>query len=123
MENLIIQETYNSPIVSFNYQTGILSLSGRAHPENADATFTPIIEWVEAYSESPRLKTTLEINLEYFNSSALKSILKLMADLVSAKNKSELKIIWHYYDDDSLEVAEDIEVLLEIKMDLIPEID
>ncbi len=116
MENLVIERTYNSPEIVFNYNKGELSIKGRAHPENAESTFLPIIEWIENYSENPQPQTLFEIDLEYFNSTASKTLLKLFSDLIEAQKKTNLTIKWHYYDKDSLEIAEDFESLLGLEM-------
>lgn len=91
-------------------------MSGRAHPENAESTFFPIIEWVEEYVKNPNSETTLVVDLEYFNSSASKSLLKIFSDLTEAQDKTKLTIKWVYYDEDSLEIAEDFENILEFKI-------
>jgi hypothetical protein len=112
MENLVITQKYNSPFVNFDAQSGILKIEGRAHPENADNFFYPIFDWIDKYLKEPCNITKFYINLEYFNSVVSKSILKLLADLLDIKDKTKLEIIWYYYDDDSLEVADDFQVIL-----------
>ena len=119
MENIKLQKGYNVPFISFDAKTGELKMAGRAHPENAESTFNPLIEWVEKYTESPAPDTTFEIDLEYFNSSASKTLYKIFSDLIEISDRTNLTVKWHYYDEDSLEVANDYETILGFKMVLI----
>ena len=75
--------------------------------------------WVEKYTESPAPDTTFEIDLEYFNSSASKTLYKIFSDLIEISDRTNLTVKWHYYDEDSLEVANDYETILGFKMVLI----
>jgi SiaC family regulatory phosphoprotein len=123
MKSLIINKKYNSPDISFISKTGELKMSGRAHPENAESTFYPIIEWIEEYVKTPNSETNFTVDLEYFNSSASKSLLKIFSDLTESQDKTKLTIKWVYYDEDSLEVAEDFQSILEFDMEKISAMD
>ena len=119
MDNLVITQRYNSPFVSFNSQNGDLRIEGRAHPENAENFFAPLFDWVDEYLKNPHEFTKFYINLEYFNSVASKSILKMLSDIIDIIDKTKMEIIWYYYDDDSLEVAEDFQVILGTKFTVV----
>ena len=98
MENLKHEGSSKTPEVDFN-SSGELLLKGRSIPENSIEFYKPLIEWLEAYAESPSSKTVLSVQLEYFNTSSSKCILDVFKKL-EAVSGSEISIKWHYEEDD-----------------------
>jgi hypothetical protein len=101
MELEIIQDqSKNSPGISYNPDKGTLKIIGRSIPENPEAVYKPLREWVtKFFSFSDKLR--IEINLEYINSGSSKhllEILKLLRDYCESGKK--LNIVWLYEEDD-----------------------
>jgi len=113
MDNLFIKAKYNTPEIDFDAQSGNLKISGRSHPENADFEFDSIFEWINRYLKAPKNETVLVIDLEYFNSTSSKILIYLLEIILSAKDKTNLTVKWYYYDEDSYEIAQDFEELIE----------
>lgn len=100
MENLIIDSTNSTPAVLFNVEKGILMLSGKSLPENANRFFDPIEmaldEYIAKYSNS-LLMITCEF--EYINTSSSKALYNLLLKATKAL-KNNVSVIWGYEEED-----------------------
>jgi len=113
MKNLYIKPGYNFPEIKIDSELGTINISGRAHPENIDILLDPLTEWLEEYKLSPATKTTVDIKLDYFNTTASKVLIFFLSKLSSVDN-TKMSIIWYYYDDDTLETLKDFKSLLKV---------
>ncbi len=117
MNNLLIVSTKKTPEVSFNVD-GRLKISGRSIPEDPTKFYDQLFEWIYFYCQEPSDITTLDIELEYFNSGSSKAILHILRALVDiAKNGKRLSVNWYYEegDDDIMERGEYYESILDFK--------
>lgn len=64
MDVLIIKGSHETPEVLFNKETGEFSISGKSLPEDVKEFYTPIISWVNQYSESPNPETILKVKMD-----------------------------------------------------------
>lgn len=122
MNNLVLEGTRRSPSVDFNHQSGVLKLLGRSIPENAIEFYKPLNEWLDAYASAPRPKTTLIVQLEYFNTSSSKCILDLFKRLEQLRDVgNEVEVLWHYEqdDEDMLEAGEDYQGIIKLPFRMI----
>lgn len=121
MNNLLIESTKKTPEVRF-YSDGRLKISGRSIPEDPTLFYDQLFEWMYHYCQEPRDITTLDIELEYFNSGSSKAILHILRALVDISRKSmKLTINWYYEegDDDIMERGEYYESILGFKFNFI----
>ena len=98
----IISPTRNTPEVILNPK-GIIKLTGRLIPENAEDFFKPIEEWINEYFKNPAEITSVEIRLEYINSAGTKYLLDLIHKITHfhlKKNNNKFMINWYYNDED-----------------------
>ncbi len=126
MESISIEGTPKTPTVNFNAETGIIEIKGRSIPENSIEFYRPLVEWLEDYSKGPQKLTTVNIQLEYFNTSSSKCILDVFKKLESIKKaKNEVVINWYYEEDDEdmLEAGEDYESIIRIPFKMIEVVD
>lgn len=102
MENLVVEETINTPLVNFNKDKGVLLLEGKAIPENPGEFFNPLFAWVEEYFGGTPLKhSLLKIKLEYINSGSSKFILEFFRLIKKYYERgNDLKVKWYYEEDD-----------------------
>ncbi|MBN1951625.1 MAG: DUF1987 domain-containing protein [Bacteroidales bacterium] len=117
MNNLVIESTKKTPEVSFSID-GRLKISGRSIPEDATLFYDQLFEWIFFYCQEPAESTTLDIELEYFNSGSSKAILHILRALVDISKKGRrLTVNWYYEegDDDIMERGEYYESILEYK--------
>jgi hypothetical protein len=103
MENLLIDATKKTPLISFDINTGIFRIKGRSVPENTYEFYDPILVWMSEYSKNPNPTVILKIELDYFNTSSSKFLLELLKKIKNIKNinaNCQLKIEWYYDDGD-----------------------
>jgi hypothetical protein len=121
MNNLLIESTKKTPEVSMTTD-GRLKISGRSIPEDPTKFYDQLFEWIYFYCLEPSEVTTLDIELEYFNSGSSKAILHILRALVDISKKGKkLSINWYYEegDDDIIERGEYYESILETKFNFI----
>ena len=121
MDNLLIESTKKTPDVAFNVD-GRMRISGRSIPEDASRFYDELFDWVNVYCQSPPESTTIDIELEYFNSGSSKALLHILRALTEiVKKGNKLTINWYYEegDDDIMERGEYYESILEIKFNFI----
>jgi len=126
MDSISIEGTPKTPTVSLDAGTGIVEIKGRSIPENSIEFYRPIVEWLEDYSSGPQKLTTVNIQLEYFNTSSSKCILDVFKKLESIKKaRNEVVINWYYEEDDEdmLEAGEDYESIIRIPFKMIEIVD
>src|SRR6056297_658289 len=122
MESISIEGTPKTPAVSFNAETGVIEIKGRSIPENSIEFYRPLVEWLEDYSKNPQKLTTVNIQLEYFNTSSSKCILDVFKKLESIKKaRNDVIINWYYEEDDEdmLEAGEDYESIIRVSFKMI----
>jgi hypothetical protein len=122
MDNLLIASTKKTPEVIFTTD-GRLKISGRSIPEDPAKFYDELFEWVYFYCQEPGETTTVDIELEYFNSGSSKALLHILRALVDVNKKDgkKLSINWYYEegDDDIMERGEYYESILDIKFNFI----
>lgn len=98
----VISRSHNTPEVILERQ-GLIKMTGRLIPENAEEFFAPIEAWVNEYFCNPAEITTIEINLEYINSTGLKYLFYLIHKIINIRlenDTSRFKITWYCRDED-----------------------
>jgi hypothetical protein len=89
MDSISIEGTPKTPTVGLDARTGIVEIKGRSIPENSIEFYRPIVEWLEDYSKDPQKLTTVNIQLEYFNTSSSKCILDVFKKLEGIKKSQK----------------------------------
>lgn len=109
MENYFVEGSKKTPVINLN-TGGKIHIGGRSIHEDPDKFFKPIVNWINEYCMNPPLgTTTVDIELEYFNSGSAKFILTILQTLTkNIEPDHKLTINWHYEegDDDILERGE-----------------
>ncbi len=99
MKNLhlnIHPELIYYPIVDFNYQTGILEISGESYMEETYNCYEAVISWIREYLAEKK-SVTFNIKLTYFNTSSSRFILEIIDILKSYKDKKgNVAVNWFY---------------------------
>lgn len=122
MGKISIEGTSKTPTVLFDSDQGVMELKGRSIPENSIEFYKPITESLEAYSQAPKTSTSVEIQLEYFNTSSSKCILDLFKKLEAIhKAGNAVSIKWYYEEDDEdmLEAGEDYQAIIKVPFTMI----
>jgi len=94
---LIIPATKSTPNINFDNNTGIFTISGRSLPEDVIKFYKPVKEWVDIYVQNPNENTKIILDLNYFNSSTARLLVKIIIEFenISKKGKN-VKVIWKY---------------------------
>lgn len=120
--DLDLPGTDKTPAVRLKQSEGVLEIIGCSIPENADRFFSPIQDRVERYSSAPHSRTTITIQLSYFNSSSSKYLLDLLKRLddLHASGRSQVVLNWQFApgDLDMKEAGEDYRSLVEFPVKL-----
>ncbi len=115
MDNLSIEATKSTPSIFFDAKNNLLEMTGESYPENPVAFYSPILEWLKSYLEQLKQPATLDMTLEYLNTSSSKTMMRILDIIEKAfKEGKEITINWHY--DKENEAAQ--ECGLEFKEDL-----
>lgn len=113
MKNLYLKSDYNQPEIKIESDLGLVSISGRAHPENIEPMLNPLKEWLIYYKDTPAPITTVTIKLDYFNTTASKVFIYFLTKLSEIENTT-VNVEWYYFDLDTLEIIKDLESLLKL---------
>ena len=112
MENIYIEGSHTNffiPTVDFNAETGRCTLSGESFLEDTIEFYDPLVQWLEGFTTEIKKPVIFEIKLTYFNTSTSRSILDLLNILKDyEEDGGDITINWHY-DEDDIDMEEDIE--------------
>ncbi len=122
--SLIIEPKTNSFGIYFDTKTGNMKIYGTSSCVDTSAFFNPILAWLERYKQYPNRSILIDINIEYFNTIACKYILDILEVFDGIKKSgltSSVIINWYCKEEDleMMEAYQDIENILELKMNLI----
>jgi hypothetical protein len=121
MEELRISPTKNTPEIILNPE-GIIRIKGRSIHENVTEFFEPVEDWISEYITVPADITSVDMNLEYFNSASAKVFIHILQKVtyVTLKHK---KFVFNWYyeegDDDILERGEYFASVLDVRINFI----
>lgn len=105
MEFLTIEGTHKTPGITADAKQGVIEIRGRSHPENTAEFYRPLMDWADEYVTSPLEKTTINIELEYFNTSTSKVLLNILRKFEAIENSGEnVTVNWYYEDEDEDEL-------------------
>jgi len=98
MKTLTVEASKYTPAIELNAEVNILSIKGKSYPENTFDFYAPVIAWLQEYFEQAGLgKTTLNMDIIYFNSSSSKLFFDLFDLLEEAQTDGkEITVNWYY---------------------------
>lgn len=103
IKRIFIEGTIKTPQIDFDPLSGDLILSGRSFPENAAKVYEPLQEWIIEYIKSPQSNTNIHLKLEYFNSSSLIWIVKMIKFLSKIDKEGSSLFINLYFDNEDFD--------------------
>ena len=122
MGNLHLEGSAKTPEVFFDSLSGILLLRGRSIPENSIEFYKPLNDWIDVYSQEANENTSIDIKLEYFNTSSSKCILDLFKKLERLNNgTTKVSVNWYFEvdDEDMAEAGEDYQAIIKLPFSMI----
>jgi SiaC family regulatory phosphoprotein len=122
MGNINIPATDKSPEVVLHAE-GLISIKGKAIPDNAFQFFAPVLDWVSNYCDHPSANTKVELALEYYNTSSSKVLISILKSLDHLhKNEiSKIEVSWFFEtdDDDMEESGQDFQRMVSMPISLV----
>jgi SiaC family regulatory phosphoprotein len=123
VDSYIAEQSIRTPYINFNPATGVFEMKGKSIPENSILFYKNMFEWLSNYMEHPAPKTTLSIQMDYFNTSSSKSVVDLFKKLESLhkSGKGEVEIVWLHNeeDEDMQEAGEDYKSIIKVPFQII----
>lgn len=122
METITIEESSKTPYIFMDPEKGVIEIKGRSIPENSVEFYKPLTDMLTEYSEQEMRKTSVKIQLEYFNTSSSKCILDIFKRLEVMYRKGwTIEIFWYYDEDDEdmYESGEDYQSILTCPISLV----
>ena len=105
MESLKLGATQYTPEINLD-PSGTISMVGKSYPENTFEFYKPVMEWMENYFDGNAAgKTTVNMEIIYFNSSSSKLFFDLFDMLDENKDDHEIEVNWIF--DEENESAEE----------------
>ncbi len=96
MNMLQKEATRYTPSILMDESQGLIEIRGKSYPENSFEFYQPVMEWLENYLKSPQPKTTMNMEIIYFNSSSSKLFFDLFDLLEESKDHTDITINWIY---------------------------
>ena len=106
MENLTIEGTQSTPVISADAQAGKVCMRGDSYPENSYELFSPVMNWIETYLAQRQEPLALELGLLYLNTSSVKAMMDIFDMLEEAHGRGRAVTVNWYYDEQNERVAE-----------------
>jgi len=122
MRKLNILSTDDSPEIIFDKENGLFEISGKSLPEDVNAFYAPVLDWLEQYSSSPLPETVINIKFNYFNTASSKKILDILLILEEIYKKGQQVLVkWFYpgYDEDMKEAGEEYSEIIDLPFEFI----
>jgi SiaC family regulatory phosphoprotein len=119
MEKLFYDTTPSTPKVLLDFDKGLIEIRGKSIPENAIKFFTPIINWVKEYENTPKDYTKVILQIDYFNTSSSKCIMQILKTIERVSMHYKVDIDWIYRDEDMYDIGEDYQLLIKIPFNMI----
>jgi hypothetical protein len=118
MNNKIsIAATDSTPALEFDMQQGTLSLTGKSIPQDPTLFYGPLLKQLDEYIANPAAETTVNINLQYFNTPSAKYLQDIFQKLeVLTENSKSVFVNWHYETDDTdmLQAGKDYQGIIKL---------
>lgn len=115
------------PYFKIDEETGKIYLKGRSVMENVNEYYKNVMFHIEQYLSNPVENITLEINLEYFNTTSSKYILDVFKvfEKFKEKNNKSVEVNWYFEEDDEdiMDAGLDYESIVRLKFNHIPKMD
>jgi len=110
MDILKIDKRIDSPMVLADGQSGYFEVNGKSLPEDAVEFYKPLENYVQEYVKSPQQKTTINLKLEYLNTSSSKKLLDIIGYFEALPSQGyEVELNWYHRDEDQDMIDEGVE--------------
>lgn len=114
---LHIDRTETSPQIDLDLERGIFELTGRSLPANSEQFYSRVYRWLDEYIRAPRPSTTVNMKLDYLDTSSSKHLYNIFDRLNAVCERGNLvQVNWHYEtgDEEMAETGKDYKDLFQL---------
>lgn len=117
-----IGRTETSPEVEVDMEHGVIDITGRSLPMNCGQFYERVYRWLEEYLKEPQPQTTVNMRLDYLDTSSSKHFYQIFERLSTANGDGHrVQVNWHYEigDEEMAEAGKDYQSFFSLDFQLI----
>ncbi len=117
-----IDRTDTSPQVVLDLDHGLMEIVGRSLPPNSEQFYSRVHRWLEEYLRQPRMETTVNMRLDYLDTSSSKHLYNIFRRLDDVNDESRhVQVNWHYEtgDEEMAETGKDYQSFFKLDFEFI----
>ncbi|MCB0773239.1 MAG: SiaC family regulatory phosphoprotein [Flavobacteriales bacterium] len=122
IKHMHIGGTPTSPEVEMDLESGTIDIVGRSLPANSEQFYGRVYRWLEEYLKTPCDRTTVNMRLDYMDTSSTKHFYNIFDRLreVNAQGRS-VEVNWHFEtgDEEMAETGKDYQLLFPMRFNFI----
>lgn len=122
IKHMHIDRTPTSPEIELDLELGTIDFVGRSLPANSEVFYDRVYRWIEEYLKQPKERTTVNMRLDYLDTSSSKHFYNIF-DRLSAANEhgKRVQVNWHYEigDEEMAEAGKDYQRLFPMQFNFI----
>ncbi len=104
--NLSIPGSQSSPSIRADWNAGVVVMSGESYPENSFELYDQLIQWINSYLSTVDHSLTLELHLNYLNTSSIRFMIDIFDMLQAAASIGKEVLVQWMYDERNPRSAE-----------------
>ncbi len=104
--NLSLPGSQTSPSIRADWSAGVVVMSGESYPENSFEIYDQLIQWIDSYLNAAINSLTLELHLNYLNTSSIRFMIDIFDMLEAAHTDNKEVLVQWMYDDRNPRSAE-----------------
>jgi hypothetical protein len=117
-----IDRTETSPQIDLDLDQGVMEFIGRSLPPNSEQFYSRIYGWLEEYIAKPQEETTVNMKLDYLDTSSSKHLYNIFSRLDAVTERGQhVQVNWHYEtgDEEMAETGKDYQSLFKLDFQFI----
>jgi hypothetical protein len=106
VQNLSVPGSQSSPSIRADWNAGVVVMSGESYPENSFELYDQLIQWIDTYLSTLDRSLTLELHLNYLNTSSIRFMIDIFDLLEAAHSAGKQVLVQWMFDDRNPRSAE-----------------
>lgn len=122
LKHMHIGRTATSPEIELDLEQGTIDIIGRSLPANSELFYDRVYRWLEEYLKEPREQTTVNMRMDYLDTSSSKHFYNIFDRLSTVKERGKaVQVNWHYEigDEEMAETGKDYQSLFPMEFNFI----
>lgn len=117
-----IDRTETSPQIDMDLDQGVMDFIGRSLPHNSEQFYSRVYRWIEEYLQEPKVETTVNMRLDYLDTSSSKHLYNIFQKLDAVSERGQhVQVNWHFEtgDEEMAETGKDYQSLFKLDFNFI----